>query len=79
MSPTARALRVGHVQLKQRMESQSEPFQPGPAFLEWFAPMSASVAECSIVVESERGTKVQVELKNVSPQWVASMLRDLVA
>ena len=79
VSQTARALRLDYGSLKQRMENQSEPFHPEQSFVEWFTPMSGNVAECSILVQSERGTKMQVELKNLPPQWFSSVLRDFLA
>jgi hypothetical protein len=62
------------------MENQTGPLQQaGPPFIEWFAPMSGNVAECSIMVESERGAKMHIELKSIPPQWLSSMLREFVA
>jgi len=79
VGPTARALRLDHGSLKQKVENRSEPFHPGSAFVEWFTPMSGNVSECSIMIESERGAKMHVELKNLPPQWFSSVLRDFVA
>lgn len=68
--------------LKRRLQArrQEPTVSPEiPAFVEWFAPVGGTVAECVLEVETRSGTRLRLEMKGVPPQGLATMLRDLVA
>jgi hypothetical protein len=73
--PMSRALRLDYASLRKRV--QTTPHQGQAAtFMEFLAPMSGNIAECALEVESNRGARLRVELKNLPPAGLASILRD---
>ena len=74
LAQTARTLRLDYSSLKRRMAANVATL---PAqFVELLAPVSGSIAECELEVESPRGARMRVVLKNVAPLGLASIIRD---
>ena len=71
----ARALRLNHTELKRRTESLPTA-EPLTTFIELLPPISGSIAECAMEVESHRGARMRVVMKNVSSACLAGILRD---
>ena len=73
---TARVLRLDYASLKRRMTtSVMAPTAPAE-FIELLAPVSGGIAECALEIESSRGARMRVLMKNVSPAGLASIIRD---
>ena len=91
IGPVARALRLDYGKLKARVNDAHLPqtgtqgrSQPpggtsGAMFVEWFSPMAGSIAECSLEVETAAGNRLRVEMKNVAPSGLSTIIRDFVA
>lgn len=76
----SRALRLGYASLRKRMKGQSlTAVRPDTAFVEWLPSLASNISECSLELESKRGAKVRVQMKNVSAPSLSSVLRDLLA
>ncbi len=75
---TARALRLDYAALKRRIDTRisKRPLSPVPQFVELFAPLSGQIAECILDVESVRGARLRVEMKNVAASGLASIIRE---
>ena len=75
---TARALRLDYTALKKRVVVDTPVLAPSDAaaFVEWLSPLSATISECSMQVESVRGARMRLELKNIAPQGLASIIRE---
>lgn len=71
----ARVLRLNYAQLKRRMETSPSAEAP-PTFIELLPPVAANIGECAVEVESHRGTRVRIVMKNVPPACLTSILRD---
>lgn len=74
----ARALCLNHTQLKRRMETVPTA---GSAltFVELLPPpMPTNIGECAMEVESHRGNRMRVVLKDVPPLCLAGLLREFV-
>jgi hypothetical protein len=70
----AKALRLDYMSLKRRVGT---PLPAGEAtFLEWFAPLAGNIGECTLKVKAVRGTRLRIDMKNVSPSSLASLIRD---
>ena len=73
---TARALGLGYKSLKKRMVTAVEPLNA--SFVEWLSPVSANIRECALIIESSRGAKMRLEMRDVPPAGVAAIVRDFV-
>jgi hypothetical protein len=74
---TARELHVAWDDLKRRMATDEVPRQPGsPAFVEFVAPQTQSVPECTLEVEGRQG-KLRIQLKGASVSDLATLSRVL--
>ena len=74
---TARALRIDYTALKKRVEAHTLDHQaPSPQFIEFFPPLAAPIAECALEVESTRGMKLRITMKNVAASELASIIRE---
>lgn len=75
---TARALSLDYNALKKRANahSASPPISPVTQFVEFLSPLSGQIAECSLEVESTRGSRLRVEMKNVAASGLASIIRE---
>jgi hypothetical protein len=89
IKPTARTLGLAVPSLRKRMgdrggarnANQVEPKQRSanlPAFVEFLAPATGAVTNCSVEVESPQGGKLRLELKVVAPTELASLIRAFV-
>jgi hypothetical protein len=77
ISPTARALHLDHGALKRRLDARSNlPARIGVQFVELLPDLAGSVIECAMEVESALGARLRVELKNLAPSGLASILRE---
>jgi len=48
-----------------------------PTFVEWLAPMSATtLTDCLVEVESTRGSRMRVEMRQIPPAAIAAIIRD---
>jgi len=74
---TARALRLDYASLKKRVNPAISSAQA--TFVEVFSPLSGAIPECALDVESSRGAKLHVEMKNVPPLGLAAILRDFAS
>lgn len=75
VSVVARALRLNHTQLKRRMEVVPA-VESTPTFIELLPSVAANIGECAVEVESHRGARMRIVMKNVSPVCLAGILRD---
>lgn len=87
---TARALGLNYGSLKRRIEDRGE-LAPTPApaptlgaeqpltFVELLAPLSGNVSGCRLELETTRGARLRVELGSVTPQGLATILRELAS
>jgi hypothetical protein len=73
---TARTLGLDYAALKRRLMTKTPP--AGPAFIELLAPVACTIAECAVEVESSRGARMRIAMKNIAPQGLASIIRDFV-
>ncbi len=80
---TARRLGLDYASLKKRQifldaeapDAGSEAESPGATFVELLAPLGGVIAECALEVLSTQGARLRVEMKNVAPLGLASILR----
>lgn len=75
VSAVASALRLNYTQLKQRMAAVPAA-RPSATFIELLPSAVASIGECAVEVESHRGARMRVMMKDVPPVWLAGVLRD---
>lgn len=75
VGPTARTLRLDYGSLKRRMNSGAAGPTP-TEFIELLSPAPARIAECAMEVESCRGSRMRVVMKDVTPLGLASIIRD---
>lgn len=75
---TARALSLDYNALKKRANARSASPSTSPVtqFVEFLSPLSGQIAECSLEVESTRGSRLRVEMKNVAASGLASIIRE---
>jgi hypothetical protein len=74
----ARALCLNHTQLKRRMATVPAA-GPTLTFVELLPPpMPTNIGECAMEVESHRGSRMRVVLKDVPPLCLAGLLREFV-
>lgn len=82
---TARDLGLNYGSLKKRMEGLETALAPvpvprggqPPTFVELLAPLSGNVTGCRVEVETSRGGRLRVEMGSVTPQGLATILREL--
>jgi hypothetical protein len=80
---TARRLGLDYLSLKKRrmlLDAEppgrcSEAESPAATFVELLAPLGGTIAECALEVLSTQGARLRVEMKNVPPLGLASILR----
>jgi hypothetical protein len=79
VSRVARALGLNQNSLKNRVNARGAEPQVAPTFVEWFTPFSGhnSIAECVLEVPSVHGGSVRLEMRNVAPQGLAVLVREL--
>jgi hypothetical protein len=84
LNPTAQALGLDYNRLKKRMAAPSDRAKrtkkevPIPAFVELIGPGPTAAPECQVEVESDRGTKLRLELKGVAASELASLIRAFI-
>jgi hypothetical protein len=88
VNATARALRLAVPSLRKWVENRGgtqtakrlEPKRTGnlPEFVEFLAPATGVVTNCSVEVESPQGGKLRLELKVVPTTELASLIRTFV-
>lgn len=72
----ARTLKLDYGALKRRMTGSDA--QPSATFVELIAPVSGSIAECSMEVDSGNGgRKVRIQMKGVPPAGLAAVIRGI--
>ena len=85
ITATARALAVDLSSMKrwtERLEPRDKSRKSGkpaaaPAFVELLAAETAPATSCQVEVESPRGAKLRLELKTVTAQQLAELVRAL--
>ena len=82
--PTARALRLDYTALKRRVEERGRPkakrkVTAPPTFLELVAPETGAVTNCTVEVESVRGSKLRLELKAVATTELVGLIQAFVS
>lgn len=75
VGPVARTLRLNHSALKRRMGA-SPPAEPTTTFIELLPPAVTAIGECSVEVESQRGSRMRIVMKNVPPSCMVDLLKD---
>ena len=88
VNATARVLRLAVPSLRKWVENRGaenakrvEAKPRGadlPAFVEFLAPATGAVANCSVEVESPQGGKLRLELKVIATTELASLIRAFV-
>ena len=82
VGPTAKSVRLDHGTLKRRVQALAVKDTPagGTAFMELLLPpqSSNSVPECAIEVESGRGARMCIQIKNAAPAGLAAIIREFV-
>ncbi|MGV8123318.1 MAG: hypothetical protein AB2L14_26450 [Candidatus Xenobiia bacterium LiM19] len=75
---TARALHLDYNALKKRADARSAdpPISPVPQFVEFLSPLTGQIAECALEVESTRGARLRIEMKNVAASGLVSIIRE---
>lgn len=75
---TSRELHLDYAALKKRVDicTSEHPVAPMPQFMELLVPLSGQIAECILDVESSRGARLRVEMKNVAASGLASIIRE---
>jgi len=72
----ARTLKLDYGALKGRMAGSGP--QPAATFVELIAPVSDSIAECSMEVDIANGAKkVRIQMKGVPPAGLAAVIRGI--
>ena len=72
----ARTLKLDYGALKRRMAGSGP--QPAATFVELIAPVSDSIAECSMEVDIANGAKkVRIQMKGVPPAGLAAVIRGI--
>jgi hypothetical protein len=71
---TAKALGLDYPSLKKRVKPPATT--TAATFVELISPLSGTIAECTVEVESTRGAKMRVEMRNVAPLGLAAIIRD---
>jgi hypothetical protein len=74
LGPTSKALRVDYGALRKRLQSAESP--TGPRFVELLTGVADKIDECSLVVQSYRGARLHVEMKQVPAPALASIIRE---
>jgi hypothetical protein len=80
VNPTARALRLEYNGLRKRVENQNQAKAKRkktdpPSFLEFVAPGAKAVTDCTVEVETAKGSKLRLELKAVPTTELADLIR----
>jgi hypothetical protein len=75
---TARALHLDYGTLKKRATSRTSerPVPAEPQFVELLAPLSVQIAECCLEVESPRGARLRIEMRNVAASGLVPIIRE---
>lgn len=78
VNPTARALRLEYNGLRKRVENQNQAKAikktDPPSFLEFVAPGAKAVTDCTVEVETAKGSKLRLELKAVPTTELAALI-----
>ena len=74
----ARTLRLEPAALKRRVNSPTPTSPPAATFIELLSPVTNNIGECALEVESARGARLRVLMKNVAPTGLATIIRDFV-
>lgn len=72
----ARSLKLNPTQLKRKMEGAPDQPSSTATFIELLPSISSGISECALEVESSRGSRMRVVMKNVPPHSLASILRE---
>ena len=83
VNPTARALRLDYAGLRKRVGNQNQAKAKGkkadpPSFLEFVAPGARAVTNCTVEVETAKGSKLRLELKAVPTTELSNLIRSFV-
>jgi hypothetical protein len=83
VNPTARALRLDYAGLRKRVGNQNQAKTRGkkadpPSFLEFVAPGAKAVTNCTVEVETAKGSKLRLELKAVPTTELSNLIRSFV-
>ena len=75
---TSRALHIDYSALRKRVKActSERPISPVPQFVELLAPLSVQIAECTLKVESPRGARLRIEMKNVAASGLVPIIRE---
>ena len=84
VNPTARALRLDYAGLRRRVKNQDQPKQKRaaamtPSFMEFVAPGAKAVTNCTVEVETAKGSKLRLELKAVPTTELANLIHAFVS
>jgi len=77
VNAVARALRLNHTQLKCKMETVPAA-EPTATFVELLPSVAANIGECAVEVESHRGSRMRIVMRDVPPLCLAGVLREFV-
>ena len=83
VNPTARALRLDYAGLRKRVENQHQAKTKRskadpPNLLEFVAPGVKAVTNCTVEVETAKGSKLRLELKAVPTTELSNLIRSFV-
>ena len=83
VNPTARALRLDYAGLRKRAGNQNQAKAKGkkadpPSFLEFVAPGAKAITNCTVEVETAKGSKLRLELKAVPTTELSTLIRSFV-
>lgn len=73
---TARVLHLDYAALKRRVNLPTPTPASGATFIELLAPVAGNITECALEVETTRGARLRVVMKNIAPAGLASIIRD---
>ena len=72
----ARSLRLNPTHLKRKMEACVAPEPAVADFIELLPPVSTTIAECAMEVESPHGSRLRIVMRDVSTSCLAGLLRE---
>jgi hypothetical protein len=83
LNPVAQTLRLDYSRLKKRMAAaagrnvskRTKERRPAADFLELIQPVTSAMQDCHIEVETSHGAKLRVELKRISTNELAGLIR----
>jgi hypothetical protein len=82
VGPVCQTLSLGYNDLRARMPGNLQATgstTPAPAFLEWIAPTSTTIEQCSLELQATSGIKLRLEMKGVPASGLALIIREFQA